>query len=93
MAVWRAGRANVGDWQAHLKNAADEFEPFKWHEPVTIFPNVQIVGEAPRRVQEAFDATLASQRQELTAGMKSAYGFFAHRLPTSVAILVGLQDG
>lgn len=93
LALWEAGRANIGAWQARLKGAADDIEPLDLRDPAKILLTFPIANDTTRRVQEGFSAVLASQQHQLEADVKSAYAFFTYRLPTSVAILVGLQKG
>lgn len=93
MAAWQASRVHVAAWPARLKDAARRFEAIELRSPATIRPSWEIADATPQRLRRKLSAAVSSQRQEFAAGMKSAYAFFTHRLPTSVAILVGLQDG
>ncbi len=93
IAAWRAGRANVNEWKERVKGVSGKIEVLGLREAAAIFAPAEAAGATTERVLAALDAAMASQRQELTSGMRSAYVFFAHRLPASVAHLVGWQEG
>lgn len=91
--AWRAGRANLGAWQARVKGATRRIGALEMRHAALKFPRAGIADAAAERVLTALDAAAAAQRRELADGVKSAYAFFAQRLPASVATLVGLQEG
>jgi hypothetical protein len=91
--AWRAGRANLGAWQARVKGVSRRIGAYELRRATLKFPRVEIADAATERVLTALDAAAAAQRRELADGVKSAYGFFAERLPASVAALVGWQEG
>jgi hypothetical protein len=53
----------------------------------------EAAGSTTGRALATLDRGMLSEQQQLTSDAKTAYSFFAHRLPASLARLVGWRPG
>jgi hypothetical protein len=92
-ATWNSSRASLGQWQARAQELPGRTEMLKLPGLSAIVEPAEAVGSTAGRALATLDRGMQSEEQQLTSDAKAAYSFFAHRLPASLARLVGWRPG
>lgn len=92
VAALQSGRANLAQVATVIKRFDADVEWPALPRPAGLASGQRARASAERMLT-AFDDGLKEQQHELAASARSAYAFFAVRLPASMATLVGLQEG
>jgi hypothetical protein len=82
-------RAILGQWQARAKDLPGPALDWKLPRVSVIVEPAEVAGSATGQALATLDRGMESEQQRLTSEVKTAYSFFAHRLPSSLARLVG----
>jgi hypothetical protein len=89
--AWKRGRVNFGRLKAHAEYLPREVEVLKMPDASTIIEPAVVAGSTAGRALAALDRGMESEQQQLTSDVRTAFSFFAYRLPASMARLVGWQ--
>lgn len=93
LAAWDAGQMSMFDLSQRMQRLSFKVSLPPRVESASLFREVERAGDATERAVARWDAAAASRRQALAADVKSACQFFTRRLPTSLALVMGLGSG
>jgi hypothetical protein len=91
LAAWQAGQTSMVDLSQRMQRLSIQVRLPARVESAMLFSEVERAGDATERAVARWDAAAATRRQELAADVKSACRFFTRRLPTSLALVMGLD--
>lgn len=90
--VWRRSRTKLGQLQARATSLPGGAEILNLPSRSAIMQPAQVVASTTGRALAMLDRGIDSEQKQLTSDARAAFSFFAHRLPASLAKLVGWTE-
>lgn len=86
---WKASRANLDQLQARASDRPRRTRVWKLPGVSVIVEPAKVAGSVTGRALATLDRGIETEQKQLTSDMRTALAFFAYRLPSSMAKLVG----
>jgi hypothetical protein len=88
---WKTSRANLGELQTRAWDLPRRTQDWKMPGVSAIVEPAEVAGSTAGRALATLDHCVEFEQKQLTSDIKTAFSFFAYRLPSSMAKLAGLE--